>query len=283
MLSASVAGLRLGRLEVFTNNQGDDLPSQQLTITNHSIPGPVLSDPQEKPYLCATEMSKLPDGSSLGSPLDADCSARMVVNYVYKAVPAADAGPRPAKPVLKPLPSLSSLPADVAWTVTSTGQKVPYVVRIETGTINRAIYQIAILHDPSTEPDPGPLGSPKGWNRRLIYTFGGGCPGGWYKQGLTVGLSGGIVDDATMGKGYAEASATLNHFGNNCSDVIAAETMMMVKERFIGGLRQAAVHDGPGWFRRIVPAGPDRQHLSGLLDGIMPSSTFPMFCRRFKC
>ena len=31
-----------------------------------------------------------------------------------------------------------------------------------------------------------------GWNRRLIYTFGGGCTGGWYRQGPSTG---GVLDD----------------------------------------------------------------------------------------
>ena len=34
-------------------------------------------------------------------------------------------------------------------------------------------------------------------------------------------------------RGYAVASATLNTFGNNCAELLAAETMMMVKEHFI--------------------------------------------------
>ena len=41
------------------------------------------------------------------------------------------------------------------------------------GTINRAVYAIAILHDPA-----GPLSTPfartSGYNGRLVYSFGGG-------------------------------------------------------------------------------------------------------------
>jgi hypothetical protein len=52
---------------------------------------------------------------------------------------------------------------------------VPYVVRLETGVINRAIYQIAILDDPNVAgPDLQNHADP-GWNNRLIYTFGGGA------------------------------------------------------------------------------------------------------------
>ena len=64
----------------------------------------------------------------------------------------------------------------------------------------------------------------------MLYSFGGGCIGGWYRQGGTLGS---LVSDNIVGKGYAEAASTLNVFGTNCQDVTAAETMMMVKEHFI--------------------------------------------------
>ena len=62
---------------------------------------------------------------------------------------------------------------------------VPYIVRLETGTINRAIYQTAILDNPALAgPDLRNQADP-GWNGRLVYTFGGGCGGGHYIQGAT--------------------------------------------------------------------------------------------------
>ncbi len=230
-----VRGLNPGqnRLEVFSSTKAGGAPADQLTLTNHSITGPIFSGPQEQPFICSTEQFKLPDGTTLGPPLDANCSAKTVIKYVYKPA-TAEKSPREGKPILNPLPSMTSLPSDVAWTTTSTGQRVPYVIRIETGTINRGIYQIAMLHDPTSEPEPSSLVSPKGWNQRLMYSFGPGVgDGSWYRQGTNIGLSGGLIDDAIMSKGYAEASSTLNVFGNNCSDLLAAETMMMVKERFI--------------------------------------------------
>src|SRR5580692_9271306 len=116
------------------------MPAAQLTLTNFPITGPVFSGPQEQPFICSTESFKLPDGSTLGPPLDVNCSSKTVVQYAYKSTAVASAGSANARQVnagLNPLPNLKTLPADVAWTTTSTGQKVPYVVRIETGTINR--------------------------------------------------------------------------------------------------------------------------------------------------
>ena len=88
---------------------------------------------------------------------------------------------------LVPLPSTSSLPADVATTTTLTGATVKFIVRVETSTINRGIYQSAILHDPTADPEPTPFSPPKGWNRRLIAVEGFGCRGGWYRQGPSIG------------------------------------------------------------------------------------------------
>jgi hypothetical protein len=97
--------------------------------------------------------------------------------------------------------------------------------------VNRAIYQTMVLHDPIAQPGtPDWRNPPSNWNGRLVYTFGGGCINGWYRQGSNTG---GVVDDFRLRNGYAVASSSLNVFGNNCSDLTAAESMMMVKERFI--------------------------------------------------
>ena len=258
-----VTGLRKGQnsLEVFS---GGESPSAMLSLTNFDRAGPVFSGPHQQPFICETENFKLPDGSLLGPPLDEDCSVETVVTYVYK--PDADSAP------VKPLGSRSVLPPDVAWTTTTSGLRVPYIVRVETGTINRGIYQTAILHDPTTEPEPGPLAPPKAWNGRLLYSFGGGCTGGWYRQG---GRLQSLISDQIVGKGYAEASSTLNVFGMNCQDVTAAETMMMVKERFIEAYGRPLFTFGRGG------SGGSYQQLQiadgypGLLDGIIPSATFP--------
>jgi hypothetical protein len=276
-LTGLVTGLKLGEntLEVF-NGQKQGSRESQLNVKNYPITGPIISGSQEQPFLCQTQDFKLPDGSLLGPATDANCSVKTVVTYVYKSTapaPASASGTGPAAMNLKPLLNMSALPPDVAMTTTTAGDKVPYVVRVETGTINRAIYQIAVLHDPTTGT-PGPQSRPKAWNGRLLYSFGGGCVGGWFKQGTSIGL-GGVISDTVVGKGYAEASASLNVFGNNCNDVLAAETMMMVKERFIkayGNPVFTLSRGGSGGAEQQLPIA---DNYPGLLDGIIPSLTFP--------
>ncbi|MBL8238280.1 MAG: hypothetical protein JNM66_12715 [Bryobacterales bacterium] len=250
-----VRGLRLGQnsLEVF---QGAALPAAQLHLTNFPSSGPIFSGPQQQPFVCQTQTFKLPDGSTLGPALDEDCSVKPVITYVYKAPGARD---------FKPLPN--PRPADIATVTTTTGQSVPYIVRVETGTANRAIYQFAVLHDPAE-----PLAPLKTWNRRLLYTFGGGCTGGWFRQGASMPT---VLNDSIVGKGYAEASATLNVFGNNCQDVVATETMMMVKERFIEAYGPPAFTFGRGGSGGSYQQIQIADNYPGLLDGIIPSATFP--------
>jgi len=163
------------------------------------------------------------------------------------------------------------LPTDVA-TTTVNGKSVPYVVRVETGVINRAIYQISMIHNPIAEAAPTFASSPSGWNGKLVYTFGGGCTGGWYRQGNTTG---GVLDNPILSQGYAMASSSLNVFGNNCQDLTAAESMAMVKERFIEAYGPPKYTIGWG-----CSGGSYQQHqiadnYPGLLDGILPGCSFP--------
>ena len=176
-LTGLVTGLRQGRnLLQALGRQRHRLAS--LNITNHPITGPIVSGPHLQPYICQTATFALPDGTTLGPPLDADCSAATRIHYIYQSTEGG---------ALRPMPNPSVLPPDVAMTTTLDGTTVPFVVRVETGTMNRGIYQNAILHDPTSEPAPTPFSPPSGWNRRLIAMHGSGCPGGWYIQGRAGG------------------------------------------------------------------------------------------------
>lgn len=256
-----VSGLRLGRNTLSAGALNAE--TAEISVVNHPIHGPVFSGPHEQPYACGTAQFPLPDGRLLGEPLDEYCSAETVVTYVYRSTDGQK---------VKPLPSLAEIPPDAATTTTSMGQRVPYVVRIETGTINRAIYQFAVLHNPASEAQPSPWTPPAAWNKRLLYTFGGGCTGGWFRQGNTLAS---LIHDNIVGKGYVEAVATLNVFGTNCQDLTAAETMMMVKERVTEALGVPAFTFGRGGSGGSYQQLQISDNYPGLLDGIIPSATFP--------
>ncbi|MCY3846084.1 MAG: DUF6351 family protein, partial [Acidobacteria bacterium] len=105
-----------------------DGPATTVTLVNHPGEGPVFSGPHEEPFVCETEAFELQSGEKLGAPLDEHCSVARRVDYVYRAT---------GTDTLTPLADPAALPADVA-TTTLAGREVPYVVRIETGTANRA-------------------------------------------------------------------------------------------------------------------------------------------------
>jgi hypothetical protein len=242
-------------------SDAEGVSQAKLRLFNHPIEGPVFSGPHEEPFVCQTEDFELVSGETLGTPLDESCSVDRQIAYAYRTTDGD----------LKPLDPTGVRPADLAAVSTLTDANVPYIVRIETGTINRAVYQIAMLHDPAA-PEPDAWTPSAGWNGRLIYTFGGGCVGGWYRQGATTG---GVTDDVMLRQGYAVASSSLNVYGNNCNDVLAAETMMMVKERFVEGYGAPRYTIGWGCSGGSYQNHQIADNYPGLLDGIIPGCSFP--------
>ena len=193
--------------------------------------------------------------NGLGAPTDSDCSAPMAVAYQYRTTGG----------VFKPLPDPSSRPADMAQTTTRTGQTVDYVVRIESGVINRSIYRWAVLSA------GGQLGN--GWNERLVFKFGGGCASG-YNQGDINNSQ--VLDDRELSEGYAVASSSLNIFQTACNDVLSAETASMVKERVIEALGHAPVWTiGEGPSGGSIQTQMTGQNYPDLLQGLIPTQSFP--------
>ncbi len=270
-LTGLVANLRNGR-NVLEADAGGRGGADELTLTNWPITGPIISGPHQTPFFCQTDTFVLPDGSKLGPALDADCSIAPVVTYLY--LPAGGTA-------LQPLANTSQLPANVASVTTLTNATVPFVVRVETRTVDRGIYQSAVLHDPTHEAAPTPFSPPKGWNRRLVAIEGFGCPGGWYIQGgaegnlALAGFNISLLNIARLGEGYAMFANTLQHASNNCNAVLASEATMMSKEQFIKtyGVPDFSVSYGcsGGSYGSSMPA--DR--IPGLFDGILIMCTFP--------
>jgi len=180
-LTGLVTGLNLGG-NVIEAAAGHRRPSAELEVTNYPITGPLFSGPQIQPYLCMTDQFILPDGSYLGPWHDEFCSADTNVQYVYKSTTGD----------FRPMSDTTTLPPDVVTITTQSGVTVPYVVRFEAGTIDRGVYNIAILHDPTTEAPPSPTSPPQGWNKKLLWVHGFGCVGGWYYQGTNTGTLDGL-------------------------------------------------------------------------------------------
>lgn len=245
-------------------NAGAGTAVATLDITNYPISGPIISGPHEQPFYCQTQEFQLVTGETLGRPLDSNCSVEPRVDYVYFSASAGS---------FLPLPGAAggSLPADVSTVTLPDGHSVPFVVRVETGTVNRAIYEIAMLHVPgAVEPDP--WNPSEGWNGKLVYTHGGGCRSGWYQQG---DRTGGVLRKGLLEMGYAITSASLNVFGHNCNDLLASETHIMVKERFIEHYGKPVYTIGTGGSGGSYQSHQTADNYPGVFDGIIVSSSFP--------
>lgn len=271
-LTGLVSGMRMGEnlLEVIDpkgNVRGKGRADADIVLTSYPIEGPVFSGPHQQPFVCATQSFNLPAGlGNLGAPLDENCSIATRVDYLYKST--SNTGNN-----LTQWPAgATEYPPNLVFTTTTEGKSVPYILRLETGTVNRAIYQTMVLHDPLAEAAPSWANPPSNWNGRLIYTFGGGCINGWYRQGSSTG---GVVDNFMLSNGYALASSSLNVFGNNCSDLTAAEAMMMVKERFIEAYGPPAHTQGYGCSGGSYAQHQLSDNYPGLLEGIIPGCSFP--------
>jgi hypothetical protein len=264
-LTGLVTGLQVGdNIVQVTPEPGRNNTSVELHLTNYPITGPMISGPHLQPFICQTSTFLLPDGTTLGPPLDADCSAATKINYVYMSTVTGK---------FTPLPSTTSLPTDVATTTTTAGVTVPFVVRVETGTLNRGIYQNSILFDPTHDPAPSPFSPPKGWNGRLIGVHGSGCPGGWFIQGPVEGES--VLVPARLAEGYAMFTNTLNHPTNSCNPFLAGETTIMNKEHFIKtfGVPEFTVSTGGSGGAYTSEQVADE--FPGTFQGILISATFP--------
>ncbi len=224
----------------------------QITLINHSLTGPVVSGPHLRPFVCTTEEA------GLGAALDDDCTAVTQIRYAYRTLAGE----------FRDLPDITApYPGDMASTLVNN-RPVPFLVRIESGTLNRAIYHMAVLDDPQRTYGQW---DGMGWNQRLVVSFGGGC-GTQYTQGARPRES--VLDATILQRGFAHIVSSFNVMGLQCNDALSAETLMMLKEHFIEnyGLPVWTLGSGAsgGAIQQLLIA----QNFPGLLNGLLPSMSF---------
>jgi hypothetical protein len=264
-----ITGLEIGnnRLTLSAKHRHRGQHFDILDITNYPISGEIFA-PHQRPWICETV------ASGLGAPpASGPCVAPTRYDWLYRSTSGA----------LLPLPA-GPLPADVAQTTTIDGNTVNFIVRVESGTINESIYRIAILDDPanpiSNPWSPGGKKPGPGWNGKLFYHFIGGAGPG-FRSGRNVVTSAINISDTISSRdeplrlGFAVAFGSRNTFGTGGDEVVSAETVMMIKERFIEqyGLPKYTVGLGSS-------GGAIQQHLiahnyPGLLDALTPVRNYP--------
>ncbi|WP_417543244.1 DUF6351 family protein [Marinobacter sp.] len=267
-----VAGLAKGtnRLEMHHVDYG---PLSDLTLTVHSVTGPIFSGPQQYPFVCTvtTELGKQPlvdtagdtgfpvmDGSGSQIGLSKDCSIDSYVEFVYRTTGDDWA----------PLPIDGTRPADMATTELTDGRIVDFVVRQERGTINRFIYSFATLASVGDEADDA---ATENWNGRLLFHFEGGVAIG-HTQGR---ISGRALEAEVLKKGYAVIYSTGTRTNTHYNLQVGGETALMVKEHFIKrfGVPEytVAIGGSGGGIQQYVYS----QNHPDLLDAGVPQYSYP--------
>jgi hypothetical protein len=257
-----VTGLRNGRNTLTVHLRGGG--GARLRMINYPAQGPMLSGRQVLPWACNAGAR------------NRDC--RRTASYDFYYVPVGVdpetasgtiGGPGGSDAYFQPYDVHAPPPPEaIASTTTDEGRTVPFVVRLETGSVNRGQYQIAVLFDPDR---PWRVGRPQpAWNRKL-FTVGGPNCGISYGEGSAPGVLYGKV----LGRGFATLSHSLEVTGNNCNLVTQAESLMMTKERFIeryGPVRYTMSIGGSGaslvqqWIANAYP---------GIYDGLIVEASFP--------
>jgi hypothetical protein len=226
----------------------------RITITNHPIGGPVFAGPQVQPWICQTE------ANGFGPPQDAQCNVRAKYELFYRSTNPLRTGFLVYDP--------ASPPADVATTTTDRGDTVPYIVRRETGVIDRGWYALAVLFDPGAGWEP--WAPQRGWNGKIVWPFGGGSSPDHYQNAPPA-----VLNDAQLSKGYMVAASSLSTHGQNLNDVVSAESVMMIKEHIGERYGEIRYVIGEGCSGGAIMQQMHANAYPGLLNGIQPTCSFP--------
>ncbi|HEX9301792.1 MAG TPA: DUF6351 family protein, partial [Casimicrobiaceae bacterium] len=286
-----LTGLVQGQNEFLadSNGQGEGRPRASLTITNHPIGGPVLLGSQTQPWVCATPTpaidpatGALANASGLTTfAFDLQCNIATEYKLFYRTKIAGcttglpDPVPVPPPPAPQPAsncfqPYTSNVSPDlVAMTTTTTGLTVPYIVRVERGTLNRGIYDLAVLFDPAK---PWSALAPQAqWNGKLVYTFGASTG----QPRLQFRSEQNWADDAALSRGFMVADNSLTDSLYNSNRVLNAETLMMMKEHIVDTYGEIKYTLGNGCSGGSIQQNTAASIFPGLLDGIQPSCDYP--------
>ena len=286
-LRGLLTGLDVGenRFVADANGQGKGRPFATLTITNHPRGGPVLLGSQTTPWICATPTPVAAVGNTPASnasglstfAVDAQCNIATEYKLFYRTTTAgcSAALPDPSPPAAQPTNNCfkpykpGTTPTDLASTTTTEGRTVPYIVRVERGTMNRGIYDIAVLFDPAK---PWTALSPQAqWNGKVVYSFGASTG----QPRLQFRTEQNWADDSALSRGFMVVDNSLTDSLYNSNRILVNETLMMMKEHIGDTYGEIAYTMGNGCSGGSIQQNTVASTFPGLLDGIQPSCDYP--------
>jgi len=242
-----VKGLRRGSSAVVVR-QG--ARGARLQVTNHPIGGPVFAGPQLKPWTCRNETAT-----------DDQCDQAPTFRYLY--MPTGGSGLQAYDP--------GNPPSDVATTTTDQGVEVPFVVREETGYIDRDQYQIATLFQPGQTWTP--VKPQKQFNGKVLVTHGFGCGVEYQTAGAPSVVQGTAA--LALGRGFAVMSNALDNASHNCNLAVEAESLLMTKEHLIDSYGPVRYTIGTGCSGGSLAIQTISNAYPGIYQGIVANCSFP--------
>jgi hypothetical protein len=278
-------------------------PGARLVVTNAPRSGPVLSGPQITPFYCATPTpqpanGQVPasNGSGLAGQPDANCTIGSEFKLYYRTTAAAGNGAGqcslglpdpvwnsngvtgvipgaptpPANPCWKPYDPARP-PTDAVTATTDAGVTVPFVVRLERGTMNRGIYDIAVLFDPAKK-EWSAVAPQKAWNEKVYYSFGVSTGQPRRQARSTINWTG---LEEQLRRGYLVVQNSMTDSSRNSNRVMMSETVMMMKEHIIDTYGRVKYTLGTGCSGGSINSNMNASIAPGLLDGVITTCTYP--------
>jgi uncharacterized tannase-like protein DUF6351 len=291
-LRGVLTGLKVGKNQFVadSNGNGKGRPGAELTITNHVRGGPILLASQTQPWICATPTAVPASGNTPASnasglstfAVDAQCNIATEFKLFYHTTTAgcSTALPDPSPPAVPPANDCfkpytpGTTPADLATTTTTAGLTVPYIVRVERGTMNRGIYDVVVLFDP-TKPWTA-LAPQAQWNGKILYSFGAstGQPRLQFRTEQNWAAPD-FGSDVALSRGFMVVDNSLTDSLYNSNRTLVSETVMMMKEHIVDTYGEIAYTMGFGCSGGSIQQNTVSSIFPGLLDGIQPSCDYP--------
>jgi Tannase-like family of unknown function (DUF6351) len=261
-LDGNVRGLHVGRNALVARIKRGS--AARLVVTNHRIGGPVFAGPQIQPWTCQPGAK------------DAKCDQKPTYRFFYMpkgaprnggALPGTNTNDNSGS--FRPYDPKSPPPDDQIDTATTTeGVSVPFIVRLESGYIDRDQYAIATLFDPkkrwrANRPQ-------RQFNHRLVVTHGFSCDTE-YKTGEAPS----VLEPKVLAGGFIVMSHALDHAGHNCNLLTQAESLVMTKERTIDRYGTVRWTIGSGCSGGSLVQQQVANAYPGVYQGLTPQCSFP--------
>lgn len=232
----------------------------RITITDHAIGGPVFSGPQIQPWLCETGAK------------DKQCDQPATFAYYYVPAGQQSAGANGAGQgnvtAFQPYDPNNPPPSSqIATTTTTGGVTVPFIIRQETGYIDRDQYAIATLYQPGKPWQPW-APQPQ-YNGRLVIMHGASCD-----TTYGTGTAPNVQDQKVLGAGFIVMSTALDNAGHNCNILTEAESLQMTKEWVIDHYGEIRWTIGSGCSGGSLVQQQVANAFPGIYQGITPQCSF---------